>query len=437
MTKIYKITTFGCQMNLSDSERIDGIMKLIGFKKTAGNNFDILIFNTCSIRQAAEDRVFGLNKKIKLLKVENQKLKVILTGCMMHYGENLLKKRLPNVDYFIDIKNIARLYEILKTKKQKNSLINSGYKKIIKEYLSLEAIPNSKFSALVPISYGCNNFCSYCVVPYSRGREYSRPANEIIIEVKKLINRGYKEIWLLGQNVNSYRYQVKGEKIIKFPDLLKLINNIPGNFWIRFTSPHPKDFSDDLIKVITECEKVAEYINLPIQSGSNKILKKMNRHYTAAHYLNLIKKIKKAMPEIAISTDTIIGFPGETFRDFKDTVDIYKKVKFDIAYIAKYSPRPKTLSAKLYKDNISLGEKNRRLQELTKVLAKTALKNNKKYKNKIVEVLVEKYENGKLFGHTRTFKLVGFEGSKSLIGNFADVKITGILNWGLIGKLKV
>ena len=283
-------------------------------------------------------------------------MKIILTGCMTHYSKKELKKRLPYFDHFIDIKNIKKLARIL----------TEGSPRRAKDY------PRSPETGLISISHGCDNFCTYCIVPYTRGREISRPVKDIVKDVKKTLKNGVREIWLLGQNVNSY------QKEIKFPELLKIINAIPGDFWIRFTSPHPKDFSDDLIDAMVDCEKFAHYINLPMQSGNNQILKKMGRPYTIDHYKKIIKKLREKMPDISISTDVIVGFPGETRKQFEDTLKLFREIKFDMAFISEYSPRPKTAAAKLFKDNVPQKEKASRKKELNKILVKTALENNKK-----------------------------------------------------------
>ena len=320
----YFIVTFGCQMNKADSERIAGALEKRGDKRARSvEEADLVVVNMCSVRQSAVDRVFGLVPKLK-------NKKTILTGC-------ILKK---------DKRNLAEYFD---------EIID------IKEFIKSGPKYSEKTRAFVPIMTGCNNFCAYCVVPYTRGRENSRPAKEIIREVKNLVRRGFKEIWLLGQNVNSYQYN--------FPQLLRKINKIQGKFWIRFTSPHPKDFSDDLIKAMAECKKVAKYLNLPVQSGDDKILKKMNRSYTIAQYKNLVKKIRKKIPDINLSTDVIVGFPGETKKQFENTAKLFKEIKYDIAYIAKYSPRPGTAAAKM-KDNVSLKEKKRREKVLREILNK-------------------------------------------------------------------
>ena len=365
----------------------------------------VLIFNTCSVRQKAEDRIFGLNNNLEDLKKKTPALKIILTGCMMHYSEKELKKRLPFFDYFIDIKKIKTLDKILP---KGNPLSKTkGY---------------PSYSGLIPISNGCDKFCTYCIVPLARGREISRTVLDIVSDVKKAVESGVKEIWLLGQTVNSYK-----NGAVKFHDLLRLVNGIPGDFWIRFASPHPKDFSDELIRAMSECEKFAHYINLPVQSGNNAVLKRMGRPYTVGHYKKLVKKIRKAVPDIAISTDIIVGFPGETRKQFEDTKKLFEEIKFDMAFISEYSPRPKTAAAKMFEDDVPHQEKEKRKNELNEILKKTALKNNKKLVGKIVKVL-----NGRTEGN-KPIEIINVK--HSMLNKFVSVKITKANIWSLKGKL--
>ncbi|MGB9609203.1 MAG: MiaB/RimO family radical SAM methylthiotransferase, partial [Minisyncoccia bacterium] len=268
-------------------------------------------------------------------------------------------------------------------------------------------------------------FCTYCVVPYVRGPEICRPAEEIVNEVNELIGRGYKEICLLGQNVNSYFSN------LNFPKLLKKINDIPGNFWLRFLTSHPKDFSDELIETMVKCKKICEYLHLPIQSGDNQILKEMNRRYTVEHYKNIIEKIRKKIPDIAISTDIIVGFPGETEKQFQNTTKLMKEIKFDMAYIAEYSPRPQTAAIKL-NDNVPKKEKEKRRKILTEILKQTAFEKNKKYLGQIVEILVDSEDKDNFYGKTRTFKTVKIKKSPFYqIGEFEKVKIISATPFGL------
>ena len=410
--------TFGCQMNISDSERIASILERVGYKPASDiNEADLILVNACSVRQSAIDRVWGLGPKFKKLKIKNPKLKTILTGCVLKKDRRKFSKKF---DLVFDINNLSKLPDFLGV---------SDYKTKVENYLRIEPKYSNNFSAYVPIMTGCNNFCSFCVVPHTRGREISRPAEKILCETKNLVSQGYKEIWLLGQNVNSYE-----SKDINFPRLLEAVNNIPGNFWIRFTSSHPKDFSEELINKMVNCAKVTEYLNLPVQSGDNEILKKMNRPYAIEQYKEIVKKIREKIPEISLSTDIIIGFPGETEKQFQNTANLFKEIKYDMAYIAEYSPRTGTAAADL-KNNVSRQEKEKRRKILSEVLKETALERNKKYIGESVEVLAEERKEGFLIGKTRTYKTVKFEGSKDLIGQFVKIKIINVLPWGLKGKL--
>ena len=451
----YYIITFGCKANISDSERIAGMLESLNHKKALNeSSADILIYNTCSVRQSAEDRIFGLNKKLKNLKQKNAGLLAIITGCVLHYKENELKKRLPQIDGFFKIKDLERLPDIIsniKTRKKsiasKNIFLNTGRVKNAKvktnkktsalcEYFLIKPKYESPYRAFIPISSGCNNFCSYCVVPYSRGTEKTRPAKDIIAEAKYLIKNGCKEIWLLGQNVNSYK--CKNKKYIGFPELLKTINSLPGKFWIRFSSPHPKDFSDKLIQTLAECEKFPRYINLPVQSGDNEILKKMKRNYSREEYIKLARKIKDAMPDIALSTDTIVGFPKETKKQFLNTVKLYKEINFDMAFISEYSARPGTLAAKLYKDEIPKKEKTERKNFLTETLSETALKKNKKLIGKIVKTLIDENKNRRFFGRTegnKVIEIIGEKAKRAKIGQFAKIKVLSASPWKLQGEM--
>ncbi|MBD3359664.1 MAG: tRNA (N6-isopentenyl adenosine(37)-C2)-methylthiotransferase MiaB [Candidatus Buchananbacteria bacterium] len=423
----YFIKIYGCQMNKSDAERVASLLQSIGYKATKTiDQADLIILVTCSVRQSAEDRVYGLMRQIKKLKAHNPQLKIVLTGCMALRKESI--KRLKDIDVFLNIKDLPGLPKLLNKKSEQDK---------IETYFSIKPQYESSFTAYVPIMTGCNNYCSYCVVPYVRGREESRSPQEIISEVKGLIKNGYKEIFLLGQNVNSYSPKLKiqsSESIKDFPDLLEQIAKLTGKFWIRFLTSHPKDLSDKLIKVITKYDKITEYINLPIQSGDDQILKKMNRGYTVAHYKNLIKKIRQQIPNAAISTDIIVGFPGETKEQFKNTCKLFEEIKFDMAYINQYSPRQETVAARL-KDNVSKAEKKRRDKVLTVILSKTALANNQKLVGETLEVLVDAKKSEYWLGKTRTFKVVKFKSNKDLLGKFVKIKIARAESFGLWGNL--
>lgn len=426
----YYVLAYGCQMNISDSERVSAVLEGLKYKKTLNmNEADLIAVVMCSIRQSAVDRIYGLIEKFKTIKKSNPKLKTILTGCVLKRDK---KKFIEGFDYILDIKDIKKLSQILKTSTSHKFRDSVNYDN--KDYLNITPKYGNKFSANVPIMTGCNNFCAYCVVPYTREREVSRPAKEIICEIKNLIKNDCKEVWLLGQNVNSYSNVLENNGIVNFPDLLKMANDIPGNFWIRFTSSHPKDFSDELIDAMAKCKKVTPYLNLPVQSGDDKVLKSMNRHYTVKDYKNKIEKLKKRIPDIAISTDIIVGFPGETKKQFLNTAKLFRDVKYDMAYINKYSSRAGTTAAKL-KDNVSGEEKKNREKILTEILKETALGHNKKSVGKETIVLINENRGDNYFGKDKHYKTICIKSNKNLLGKLIKVKITEAQPFTLKGKI--
>ncbi|MDD5031466.1 MAG: MiaB/RimO family radical SAM methylthiotransferase [Patescibacteria group bacterium] len=452
--KTYYIITIGCQMNKSDSERVAAYLEKHGYSLAKSETkADLIVLTTCGVRQAAEDRVYGLVGKIKK---KNPKGKLILTGCLSE-REDVRQRLGDKVDLWLPISQILNFkFQILKKARNPKPETRNC------DYLGIKPKYSSKFSAFVPIGNGCNNFCAYCVVPYARGREVYRSAEEILAEVRDLVARGYKEIVLIAQNVNSYKVKSQKSKVkrINFSRLLRMISGISGDFWIRFATSHPKDMSDELIKTIAECDKVCKHIHLPVQAGDDEVLKKMNRGYTREDYIKLVKKIRNSLeilnpkseilnkfkiqnskPErfnpVSITTDVIVGFPGETKKQFANTVKLFKEVKFDMAYIARYSGRPGTAAYKL-KDDVSLAEKKRREEELIKILRRTALENNKKYLGKTVEVLVVgKSRKGEWYGYTETNKNTGIKiydlRIKNIIGKFVKVKIIKARDFGLEG----
>lgn len=447
----YFIKTFGCQMNVSDSERIAGFLeaqKLQPAKNLA--SADLVIFNTCGVRKMAEDRAYG---QIHNLWKNNPRVKIVVTGCLAD-RKDIRKKLEKKVHLFFPISEFNKfenwiIENCLEIENWKLKIPAQKKTNICNDYLSLIPKHTNSYSAYVPVMTGCNNFCSYCVVPYARGRETSRPMEEILQEVESLIKSGVKEITLLGQNVNSYSPLYLGEmsrrtrrdRGVNFSDLLKKINALPGNFWIRFMSPHPKDMTLELIETITSLEKVCELVHLPIQSGDNTVLKNMNRAYSRAHYLELIKKIKRSFAKnkpgkiFALSSDIIVGFPGETEAQLEKTADVMKKVQFDMVYFGQFSSRPGTAAFQM-KDDVTKSEKVRRERYLNEILAASALKNNKKYLQKVFSVLITSEKNGSYFGFTRTLKNVKIKSKeKNLIGKFINVKITKVTAWHLEGKL--
>ena len=422
----YHIITIGCQMNKSDSERIASYLNSKRIINTDQKSADLVIINTCGVRQKAEDRIYGLVDQIKK---DNQNSDIIITGCLAK-RKDVIKRLESRVKLFMPINELPKMVEILSNKVDDKSLDNLRENQGEK-YLEIEPNYSSSFSAYVPIGNGCNNFCSYCVVPYARGREVYRDFNKILAEVKKLISLGYKEINLIAQNVNSYRSDDKD-----FADLIREINDIEGDFWIRFSSSHPKDMKDKLIETMGNCHKLANHLHVAVQSGDNEILRKMNRNYTVEKFRELIAKIKKAKPGIAITTDLIVGFPSEDRDAFENSKKLFRDLRFDLAYTAMYSPRFGTAAYKL-EDDVSSAEKKKREEEILEILKITALENNKKYLKKTVKVLVEgKNKSNRYFGKTSSYKNVSFASDKNnLVGTFVNIKINKAQDFGLEGKL--
>jgi tRNA-2-methylthio-N6-dimethylallyladenosine synthase len=427
----YFIKTFGCQMNISDSERLAAFMENNKYTN-AGlmEDADLVIFNTCGIRQAAENRAYSIINNLR--KSKGQSVKIIMTGCLANRSD-VQKRMKTKVDAFMEIKNFPIEIASLLNMNQATSENVA--------YLSIHPKSNSEFQANVPIMTGCNNFCSYCVVPYARGREISRPAEEVISEVKELVSAGYKHITLLGQNVNSYAGLNSKGKPVSFPELLKKLNSISGNFWISFVSSHPKDMINELIETVAKCKKVCEWIHLPVQAGNDEVLKRMNRKYSKQHYLKLIRKIRsefkkhKPLLPLGISSDIIVGFPGETKKQFSDSQDLMEKCKFDMVYFGQFSPRPGTVAWKM-KDNVSKTEKARRENALNEILKQTAFANNQKYLGKKLEVLIEKGSSGNYYGKTRTMKNVLIKSTKpNLVGKIIKAKIITANTWNLEAEI--
>ena len=428
----YHIITLGCQMNKADSERVASFLEerafvlLPSFKEA-----NLIILTTCGVRQSAEDRVYGLVNQIRKA---NSEAAVVITGCLAK-RKDVMRRLKGQVDLFMPINELPNIFELLKNSDAKKVLSADEVRTIDGEkYLSIKPKYHSPFTAFVPVGNGCDNFCAYCVVPYARGREVYRPLNEVVSEVKKLLADGYKEIVLIAQNVNSYR---DGEKT--FPELLKKVLALPGEFWVRFSSSHPKDLSDELIALFAE-PKMCPHLHLAMQSGDNEILSIMNRKYTIEHFRELIEKARIARPGIAVTTDVIVGFPGETEEQFENSVKVFKELEFDLAYVSQYSPRPGTVSA-LMTDDVSKKEKDRRDKILVKILEETGLKKNQEYLGKEVIVLIDGInKKGKYYGKTASFKNVWLTvpenvSPNSLVGNFIKVKIIGVTDSGLEGEL--
>ncbi len=435
--KYYFIITYGCQLNNADSEILSGILKDMGFTATDDKNkADVIIFNTCCVRENAELKLYGNIGALKNYKRENPNLIIIVCGCMMQqdHSVEMIKKKYRFVDLIFGTHNIFMFPELLeKVLCEKNTLVSV----LDSEGLIIENLPvlrKDKHKAWVTIMYGCNNFCSYCIVPYVRGRERSRKPEYIIDDIKNLALNSYKEITLLGQNVNSYGQDL--DSAMDFSALLKQINNIDGIERIRFMTSHPKDISDELIKTIKECDKICEHLHLPFQAGSNRILKLMNRKYTKEGYLEIIRKIRDNMPNIALTTDIIVGFPGESNEDFEETLDIVKAVEFDQAFTFIYSKRKGTPAANI-KDTMTKKEKHKNFDKLIEVQNAISKRINDRYLGKIVQVMVDgtsKNDSTRLTGRTRTGKIVNFTDKGSKAGELVYVKINEAFSWFLNGE---
>lgn len=436
--KHFYIETWGCQMNEEDSEKLSGMLKRVGYTKTENKeDAGIILFNTCCVRENAENKVFGNLGSLKHLKKENPDLIIGICGCMMQQegmADKILKK-FPYVNIVFGTHNAYKFPEYLNRVKTEGVQIKEIFNK---ETDIVEGLPidrESNVKAFVTIMYGCNNFCTYCIVPYVRGRERSRKPEDILNEVRELVAQGYKEITLLGQNVNSYGKGLEEE--VDFAKLLRMINEIEGLERVRFMTSHPKDLTHDVIMAIKECDKLCEQIHLPVQSGSNSILKKMNRHYTKEYYLDLIKKIKEEIPGVTLTTDIIVGFPGETEEDFQETLELVKKVGYSSAFTFIYSRRNNT-PADMMLNQVSEEDKHHRFNRLIAAVNERVIAQNKAEEGNILEVLVEgnsKNDAEKLTGRTRTGRLVNFTGENVNVGELVNVKITRAQNFSLIGEV--
>lgn len=431
------VRSFGCQLNVSDGEKIKGLLKKAGYGFTENEHeADIIILNTCAVRESAEDRVFGIIGSMKKLKEEKPSLIIGVSGCMTvqeHIREKI-KKSYPQVDFIMGTSAInslpALLLECLKGKKFS---ADTGEYDDFSE--NIEQVRESTFKASVPVMFGCNNFCTYCIVPYVRGRERSRRPEDIINEVRQLVADGYREIMLLGQNVNSYGNDL--ENGMSFPELLRELNKIDGDFIIRFMSSHPKDASPELIDTIFECDKVAKHLHLPVQSGSNSVLDRMNRRYTIEKYLGIVDRIRQKDHDFSLTTDLIVGFPNETDEEFQATLELIKKVKYDNIYSFIYSRRAGTKAAEIT-DTVPEDAKSRRMRELLEVQREISTENYKRFIGRKMRVLVDgvsKKRDGYVTGKSDEFIIVEFEGDRSLIGKFVETEITDAMNWAVTGKM--
>lgn len=437
--KKYCVVTYGCQMNLHESEKISGILSGMGMSAVnEPENADVVVFNTCCIRDTAERRALGNIGKMKELKKKNKNLLIVVTGCMTQqngFAENM-KERYQYVDVILGTHNISDLENQIRIRLEKKKRVAAVLD--TDGYIDDETTPVTRTSfpnAWVNINYGCNNFCTYCIVPYVRGRERSRDMKSIISECEKLINDGYKEITLLGQNVNSYGNDVPDENV-NFANLLREVAKIDGKFRIRFMTSHPKDLTEDVVKAIRDNDKICNNIHLPIQAGSNSVLKNMNRRYTRERYLGLIDMIRRYLPDCGITTDIMVGFPYETEEDFLDTMDIVEKVRFSTAFTFIYSVRKGTKAAEM--PQIPYEIKQNRIKRLIARQNEITEEISKDYVGNVYEILVEgmqEKKNGYVVGRTESGRLVSAKGDESMIGEFKNVKITAVKNAQLLGEI--
>ncbi len=441
MPKVY-IETMGCQMNKSDTERMLGMLEHFGYTETKKpKDADLLMVNTCSIRQLSEDKAFsqlGLWGKWKKSTLPN--IKIGICGCVAQQKANEVFKRAPYVDFVLGTHKIYSLPEIIKRINNGErvcecSETNSTEDDKAKDYI-IDRVKS--VNAWIPITGGCNNFCTYCIVPYTRGRERSRSPELIIKEAKDALKAGFKEITLLGQNVDSYGKDFK-DKNYRLADLLKELNAIEGKFRIRFVTSYPTDITNELIETAKNLDKVCEYFHIPMQSGNTEVLKKMNRRYDRETYGKIVEKIRNTIPDVTITSDFIAGFPGETEEQFLDTLSAIDEFELDYSNTAAYSPREKTVAAKWTDKFIPEKEKTSRLARLNDKVKENCLKSNKKYVGREMEILVESFENHKgtniITGRTRNNKLVHIQSDSDLTGEFLNIKITGCKTWYLIGEI--
>ncbi len=431
------ITTLGCQMNAHDSEKLLGMLKEMGYEETAEEkDADFVIYNTCCVRENAENKVYGNLGYLKHQKKENPDMRIALCGCMMQQDVVLqtIKEKYKHVDIVFGTFNLYKLAELMYINMETNAPVFDIWKEHGEIVEDLPAIRHFKYKASVNIMFGCNNFCSYCIVPYVRGRERSRCSRDIINEIKALAADGVKEVTLLGQNVNSYG---KGlDENITFAELLRKVNEIEGIERIRFMTSHPKDLSDELIYAMRDCEKVCNHIHLPFQAGNNEILRRMNRHYTKEHYLELVEKLRKEIPDIAITTDIIVGFPGESAEDVDDTIDVIKKARFNGAFTFIYSKRTGTPAA-IMEDQVPEAEAKKNFNRVLEALNPVIYELNSEKVGKVYKVMaddVSANDESFITGRLEDNSLVHFKGDKSMIGDIFDVRITDCKTFYLIGE---
>ena len=432
------INTFGCQMNARDSEKLLGILEKIGYQETTDEHADFVLYNTCTVRENANLRVYGRLGYLNTMKKKNPHMMIALCGCMMQEPEVVekIKKSYRFVDIIFGTHNIFKLAELLCMRFEEKKMVVDIWKDTDRIVEDLPTERKYSFKSGVNIMFGCNNFCSYCIVPYVRGRERSREPKDIIREIEKLVADGVCEIMLLGQNVNSYGKTL--DNPITFAELLREVNKIEGLKRIRFMTSHPKDLSDDLIMAIKECDKVCKHMHLPLQSGSSRVLKEMNRHYDKEKYLDEVKRLREQIPDIAITTDIIVGFPGETEEDFLETMDVVKQVRYDSAFTFIYSKRTGTRAATMENqvpDDVVKDRFDRLLKEVQTISSEKA----KCYEGKVVPVLAEEMDDqkdGYVTGRMDNNSIVHFPGTEDMIGNIYNVKLDECRGFYYMGEIK-
>jgi tRNA-2-methylthio-N6-dimethylallyladenosine synthase len=426
------VRTYGCQMNELDSEIMVGLLKKRGLERTdVEEEADLLIFNTCSIRDLAERKVMG---KIGKLGTKAKRAVIGVTGCMAMTKKETLFKKLPNIDFVIGTNNISELNTVLDEVLETGRAVIKTDDQFEENLDYLVAKRDDPLKAFVSIIRGCDKFCTYCVVPYTRGQEVSRPPESIVEECERLVAQGYKEITLLGQNVNSYGKD-KPEWGCKFHDLLYRLDKIPGMARVRFMTSHPVDITLELMQAIRDLPSVCEFVHFPLQAGSNRILKKMHRIYTVEQYLEKVALLRETVPNVSLGTDIIVGFPTETEEEFQQTYNLFKEIGYSVAFLFAYSARKGTPAFR-WKDDIPEEVKNERLQRLQTLYDEVGTEEKKKMLGSTVEVLVEGHEEGRLKGRTRCWKRVVLTGSEALVGTLAQVQITGYSHQTLLGKLE-
>ena len=438
MKKLY-IETLGCQMNKSDSERIAGILSHFDYVQTdVEKDADLLIINTCSIRQLSADKAYSKLGVWGKWKKTRPELKIAICGCVAQQDKQKVRSRAPYVDLVFGTHNIYELPELIKRIENDEKVCAITNTPVVCDQNDFKIIrKQDSVNAWIPIIEGCNNFCTYCVVPFTRGRERSRRPEEIIQEAKNIIKEGFKEITLLGQNVDSYGKDFKDSNIT-LANLLRELNKLEGEFRIRFVTSYPSDITDDLIDAVDECDKVCKYFHIPMQSGNSHILEEMNRHYTKPQYYEIVSKIRNRFPDVAITSDFIAGFPGETEEEFQDTLDAIDELELDYSNTAAYSPRVFTKAGKMVDKFLSEEVKYERLERLNEKNREVCLKSNEKFVGKVLNVLIESKteKDGKVILNSRAGnnKIVHFEDETKNIGDFVDVKITKAQTWCLYGE---